>query len=363
MITRPTLLLNEEVCRRNIKQMAAKAARNRILFRPHFKTHQSHEIGRWFREEGISAITVSSLSMAKYFADDGWNDILVAFPVNILEIGTINELAEKVSLSLLVESIDVVEFLDKNLRSSCAVYIKIDSGQKRTGIYYGNISAVSEILHAIEKSALLAFTGFLTHAGNSYSARSAEEVKKVSAESISGMTGLAEIFRARYPQLIVSVGDTPSCSIIGDFSMVDEIRPGNFVFYDFTQYVIGSCRQEDIAVAMACPVVAVHRDRNEIIVYGGAVHFSKDSIKIGDDTVYGPVVRNEDAGWGGIIEGTYLKKMSQEHGIIHTTDEMIDRYRPGDIIKIIPVHSCLTANLTKDYETLEGKRISHFQSM
>ncbi len=82
----PTLLLDEEKCRDNIRQMARKAADNNVVFRPHFKTHQSVEIGGWFREEGIEKITVSSLRMAKYFAGDGWKDILVAFPVNILEI-------------------------------------------------------------------------------------------------------------------------------------------------------------------------------------------------------------------------------------------------------------------------------------
>ena len=73
--------------------MAGKAHANRLVFRPHFKTHQSHLIGQWFREEGVTKITASSLSMAAYFAEDGWDDITVAFPVNIREMDTINELA------------------------------------------------------------------------------------------------------------------------------------------------------------------------------------------------------------------------------------------------------------------------------
>jgi D-serine deaminase-like pyridoxal phosphate-dependent protein len=51
-IMKPTLLLDEEKCRRNIRTMAEKARSSGVIFRPHFKTHQSIEIGNWFREEG-----------------------------------------------------------------------------------------------------------------------------------------------------------------------------------------------------------------------------------------------------------------------------------------------------------------------
>ena len=115
MITKPTLLLNEEIARSNIKRMVEKADRNNVKLRPHFKTHQSHEVGRWFREAGVDRITVSSLSMAGYFAHDGWDDITVAFPANLLEIDLINELASGIRLNLLVESVESAEFLAQNL--------------------------------------------------------------------------------------------------------------------------------------------------------------------------------------------------------------------------------------------------------
>jgi len=81
-ITRPTLLLDEERARRNVERMAVKAGRSGVLFRPHFKTHQSAQIGGWFRERGVSKITVSSVKMAEYFAGQGWDDITIAFPAN-----------------------------------------------------------------------------------------------------------------------------------------------------------------------------------------------------------------------------------------------------------------------------------------
>ena len=73
--------------------MADRAIQYNVRLRPHFKTHQSRQIAGWFREAGINCITVSSLKMAEYFAADGWDDITVAFPVNVLEHERINRLA------------------------------------------------------------------------------------------------------------------------------------------------------------------------------------------------------------------------------------------------------------------------------
>jgi D-serine deaminase-like pyridoxal phosphate-dependent protein len=52
-IIRPTLVIDKEVCLRNIERMVQKAKEHHLLFRPHFKTHQSAEIGEWFREFGV----------------------------------------------------------------------------------------------------------------------------------------------------------------------------------------------------------------------------------------------------------------------------------------------------------------------
>src|SRR6056297_3145541 len=104
-IKTPTLLLDSTKCKQNISNMVQKANEHKVAFRPHFKTHQSLEIGQWFKEKGVEKITVSSVSMAQYFAQD-WDDILIAFPVNIREIDEINQLAEKKKLHLLVESTD-----------------------------------------------------------------------------------------------------------------------------------------------------------------------------------------------------------------------------------------------------------------
>ncbi len=357
MITKPTFLIDEQKCRRNIQRILQKAQKSHTNFRPHFKTHQSLEIGRWFKEYGVDKITVSSVTMAEYFAEE-WDDITIAFPVNILEIDSINQLAKNIKLNLIVESEESAKFLVEKIEFETGFFIKIDVGYHRTGISPKNFELIDKIIEISNESKKLHFKGFLTHAGHSYKARSFYEIKAIHEKSIKRIQPLKDHYKKIYPELIISVGDTPTCSIIDDFSMFDEIRPGNFVFYDLSQEQIGSCNIEQIAGVLACPIVAIHKNRNEIVIYGGGVHLSKERME--DDeygTIYGRIVEQNDASWGEPIPNMYVKNLSQEHGIISVTDEEISRYKVGDLLYILPVHSCMTANLMDYYQTLDGKII------
>ena len=359
-IEKPTLVLDVEKCKANIAFMANKAAASNVIFRPHFKTHQSLEIGQWFKEQGVSKITVSSLSMATYFSSE-WKDITVAFPVNIREITTINNLAKNIQLNLCLENIEAAEFLSKNLNSQVHIYLKIDVGYHRTGIDPRSKDYIEKIMDVIDNSDKLTLMGFLGHAGHTYSCRSKEAVLSIQKESISVMHELKSAYYTRYPNLNISLGDTPGCSVANDFSGINEIRPGNFVFYDLVQEQIGSNRIDQIAVALACPIVAIHKQRNEIVVYGGGVHFAKDQLHTKEHgTIYGRVVEKDGTKWNGIVEGMFVKSLSQEHGIIAVPEEQIAKYKVGDYLLVLPVHSCMTANLMKEYLTTDGLKLPRF---
>jgi len=359
MLSSPTLLLNKEVAIANIKRMAAKAKASEAVFRPHFKTHQSAEVGSWFRDFGVDCITVSSLKMAYYFADGGWNDITLAFPVNIREWQQTDELAGKINLNILVENIEAVSFLEEKLSNPVGVFIKVDTGYGRTGIDAVNFDAFQILLEQLKKSRKLIFMGFLAHAGNTYHAGSVDEIKEIKKSSVAKLMALKTFLRTDFPLLQLSYGDTPSCSVCNDFSDVDELRPGNFVFYDEMQCRLGVCSREDVAVAMACPVVAKHPERHEIVIHGGAVYLSKESItdKNGDK-YFGTVVALDGYSWDVKNVLGKVTGLSQEHGIVNMPDtDVFDKLNVGDMVAVIPVHSCLTANLMMGYVTTSGERI------
>jgi len=357
-ITKPTLLLDKDIALRNIENMLRKANDLNLKFRPHFKTHQSAEIGEWFRTAGVNCITVSSLTMANYFADAGWNDITIAFSVNIPEIPEINELAGRINLNVLIENKEGLDALQKHISWHTGVFIKIDTGYNRTGIESSRIPLIDQLLESIQKSPLLQFRGFLSHTGHTYLANSTHDIYSRHFDALLKMKGLKARYQNEWPDLIISMGDTPSCSICENFDGVDEIRPGNFIFYDLMQFKLGSCKLTDIAVRMVCPVVATHPSRNEVVIYGGAIHFAKDSIvNIDGKPLFGRIIVTEGDKKILLDEKNYLHALSQEHGILKITPRDLNYFKPGDLIEIIPVHSCLTANLMKEYLTTEGETI------
>ena len=66
----PTLVINKSISLNNLDRMIDVANKNNLVLRPHFKTHQSLEIGNWFKEKGVTSITVSSISMADFFSSE-----------------------------------------------------------------------------------------------------------------------------------------------------------------------------------------------------------------------------------------------------------------------------------------------------
>jgi D-serine deaminase-like pyridoxal phosphate-dependent protein len=355
-ITKPTLVIDKTKCLSNISAMASKAKRHKLQFRPHFKTHQSLNIGHWFKNCGVTKIAVSSLSMASYFSKE-WNDITVAFPTNILEIEAINKLASEITLNLTVENTESVQYLNNRLSHKVNIFIQIDVGYARTGVTAGNTDYIDRILEIVESSPLMEFSGFLSHSGHTYACHTRKCIEDIHLQSLQRINQLKNIYLKLYPNLILSHGDTPSCSVCENFQGIDEIRPGNFVFYDLMQHQIGSNSIEDIAVIVACPVVAKHKNRSELVIYGGGVHFSKDRLVEEGITIYGKVVKKTRNGWGSLIPNTYLKSVSQEHGIIKVPEGDFDTYAIGDIVLILPVHSCMTVDLMSHYLTIDGQII------
>jgi len=350
-LVRPFVFIEEEKAKKNITMMADKAARHGVRFRPHFKTHRSGAIGEWFRENDVKKITVSSVGMASYFAERGWNDILIAFPVNTHEISRISTLASANEISLIVDNKKTVQTLEENLGNPVNLMIKINTGYNRAGIYYEDFDLIVELANLIERSEKLNLTGIITHNGETYTNKGKNAIIKSYEKSLEIMNDIKNKLSQKIgKKVILSIGNTPACKLAENFEGVDEIRPGNFVFYDWMQYRYDVCEIDEIAVYMVAPVVSVLSNPGRIVVYGGGVHLSKDGVVYDGNVEYGAaVIRGEKFPVG---------RISQEHGVIEM--ENISKYKiePGDWIKIIPAHSCLMLDMFKDYYTSTGLKIS-----
>jgi D-serine deaminase-like pyridoxal phosphate-dependent protein len=357
---KPTLLINEAICRANIKKMAARANANKLKFRPHFKTHQSHAIGEWFKEEGVEAITVSSLGMAKYLADAGWQEITVAFPCNILQIDLINHLAENITLNLLVDNHEIIDLLDAQLKHIVNLYVEIDTGKGRTGVNVADSDLIIDLLTHIDQNSSTNVKGLYLHAGHSYDCIGKASIEAVYQQASMALGNLRVVTKEKFPTLEFCYGDTPTCSVIDKFENIDAMSPGNFVFYDVMQTQIGACSMNEIAVIVACPVVSINRAKHQVCIYGGAIHMSKDAIEEEGVKVYGKVVKVTTDGWSSPLENCYVSGLSQEHGLISMSNQELDKLKVGDVLGIVPIHSCLTAECLGEYVTTKGNILDHY---
>ncbi|HUS86828.1 MAG TPA: alanine racemase [Bacteroidales bacterium] len=356
-ITRPTLLLDMGKCIRNIDHIQRKISESGIIFRPHFKTHQSLYVGKILEEKGINRIAVSSVGMARYFSSGGWNDITIAFPFNPREYEEIANIAEVSKLCITIPGVESARLLARLSRVPVDVMIKIDTGYNRSGLPWDDKDAICETADILNSCTFLNLRGLLSHTGNTYHASSPTEISALFEKAVERVNHSREILAK--DNMIISLGDTPSASVVDSYSGFDELRTGNFVFYDMTLANLGVCTSGDIAVAVACPVVDIRKRNNSLVIYGGAVHFSKESIMINGEKVFGKLVRITGNGWVEYEDELYLSSLSQEHGIIIDKKGILSHLRIGDLAGILPVRSQLSSNLLGKYMLPDGSFADH----
>lgn len=353
----PCLLLDVDRVRRNAERMSDIARRSKVRLRPHIKTHKCVEVARIQTEGHDGAITVSTFAEARAFGKRGFNDITYAVPI---ECGKFDEAIEiskgGVRLNLLTDDADTVTALDtaaSNAGVGFDVFVKIDCGTHRVGVEPHTGEAIV-IPQTVSDAKNLNFAGILTHAGHSYDAKTKDGILVVARHERDSMVELAERLRAHGIDVpTVSIGSTPTMSTVDHLDGVDEIRPGNYIFFDAFQATLGSCSFDDTALTVLTAVI--HKSTKRLVVDAGAIALSKDR---------GPVGLDPGCGYGHVLDidgnetGMRVTGMSQEHGEIEASgSEMFDRLKVGDRVRVLANHSCLTAAQHSHYNVIEDGKI------
>lgn len=358
-IKTPSLLIDIESVKRNAARISDIAKRNGVRLRPHIKTHKCIEVARIQTAGHDGAITVSTLAEAHAFAANGFSDITYAVPIERGKFDeTIGLARMDVKLNLLTDDAETVNDLNAGAGRAGVnfdVFVKIDCGTHRVGVEPHTREAI-EIPRRISDAANLNFAGILTHAGHSYNATSMEEILAVAHHERDVMVELAERLRAGGIDVpTVSIGSTPTITQVDHLKGIDEVRPGNYIFFDGFQAELGSCRFDDTALTVLSAIVHKDKVRRRLVIDAGAIALSKDR---------GPVGLDPSCGYGHVldIEGNEtamrVTSLSQEHGEIDAGESSeFDRLRVGDRVRILANHSCLTAAQHTHYNVIENEQI------
>lgn len=356
----PCLLLDLDRVRRNAARVRDIADRNGVRLRPHIKTHKCVEVARIATEGHNGAITTSTLAEAKAFARHGFEDFTYAVPIERGKFGEVVEMIRSgVRLNLLTDDLETVRLLSQTAKLEdveISVFLKVDSGYHRCGVAPNSEEAIT-IPRFISDATHLKFAGILTHAGHSYHARSKEELKRIARDERDIMAELAERLRAEGLDVpTVSIGSTPTIKHVDHLEGIDEVRPGNYVFFDAYQAALGSCQIEDCALTVLTAITHRSFDQRKVIVDAGAIALSKDR---------GPVEFDAACGYGRVLDlnghemNLRVESLSQEHGVIPVPDDAIlAKLSVGTRLRILANHSCLAAAQHTHFNILEAGLIT-----
>jgi len=345
----PALLLEIDRLEANLRAMAARARALGVALRPHVKSHKCIEIGRIQRSLGATGISVSTLEEARAFADHGFDDITWAFPLILSRTEEAMELAERVTLRIVIDSPDALVRL-RGTGYPFHVWLKVDCGYHRAGLDPHSEVAVN-LARDLHESPKLAFDGILTHSGHSYNARGAEALRRIAEEERSTMVHFSDRLRQEGGVDVsrISVGSTPAMSFVENLHGVTEARPGNYALYDYTQTVIGSCKVRDCAVTVLSSVVSSQPGMSHSVIDAGSLALSKDTGPPDGRKTMGEVF--DDYAAGVLSSDTRVVSLSQEHGRLSV------RLPVGTQVRILPNHACLTTALFDEFHVVQGEEV------
>lgn len=358
----PSLLLDLDILERNLERMQRKATRLGARLRPHVKTHKCIEIGTAQLRHGARGITVATIVEAREFAAHGFDDITWAFPLPVSRLAEVIELARRITFRVTVDSLTAADALADAARRAgirVHVWLEVDCGYHRSGIDPARPEAAA-LARRLADDPVLSFDGLLTHGGHSYAARDHASRLRVAEQERDVTVGFAEQLRSagvRVPE--VSIGSTPSMAAAESLAGVDEVRPGNYAFYDWMQAAVGVCKPSDVAVSVLATVISHQPGQPHCIVDAGALAMSKDQ---------GPGAPELRRGLGPLyagLSGTTLEphlalvSASQEHGFVsgNSPADVEGRFRVGERVRIMPNHSCLTAAMFDEYVVVRGEEV------
>jgi D-serine deaminase-like pyridoxal phosphate-dependent protein len=331
----PALVVDLDRLRANVERMAAVAGSGGLCLRPHAKTHKCVEIARMQVEAGAVGLTVATLSEAGVFAEAGFADLFVAYPV--FPVGAkaerLRRLLDRVDLRVGVDGPAGAAAVAEAARDRRArVVLEVDSGQHRTGVHPTEVEELATRCRSLG----LEVSGVFTHGGHSYGgpcapSHAAADEGRALAEAHDRLVD------AGFDVTVVSAGSTPTTGADRPPQVTEE-RPGSYVFHDRQQLALGACGEDQVALSVAATVVSVRQGRFVIDAGSKALAGDRPEWLRG----HGQVPSLGDA---------TVVTLSEHHGVVEGASRPPD---VGDVVHVVPNHVCTVVNLFDEYVVTES---------
>jgi D-serine deaminase-like pyridoxal phosphate-dependent protein len=346
-LTTPTVIVDLDIVEANIARMAEKLRAHGIRHRPHIKTHKSVQLAKKQLKAGARGITVAKLAEAEVFAEAGFDDILVAYPiVGDDKLRRFAELHRKAGMIATADSVTVAEGLSRVGESTgkrVRILIEIDGGLHRGGRQPGQDAL--EFARAIRPLPGLEIVGLMGYFGTIYGHSDEQALIDATKREAAAMRETADLLRRNGFDIgIVSTGSSPAAAMCEHLDGITEVRAGNYIFSDASGMGIGIAREQDCALRVLATVVSVP-------LPGCA------TIDAGTKTLTSDKAHHRE-GFGYVVGHPEIRivGLNEEHGFLQF-DPSVD-LKVGDRIEIIPNHACVIPNLYAYVNGVRGGRVT-----
>lgn len=303
-----------------------------LRFRPHIKTHKIPEFAHMQLAGGACGITCQKLGEAEVMAAAGVRDILITY--NILgaqKIERLRRLARQMqkdggALSVCADNKTVVRALAHDDETLLPVMVECDTGGGRCGVQ--SPQAAAELAAFIESQAGLRFLGLMTYPASG-GIRQADDF-------LSAARTQCEARGLRCDS--ISSGGTPDLAAINDYTVVNEIRAGTYLYNDRSLIARGVCAADDCALTVLATVVSVPVPERAIIDAGSKI-LTSDLLNCKD--------------YGEMLGTPHIRciALSEEHGQLEMPPNAL---QVGDVVRIIPNHACVVSNMVDAITAIDG---------
>jgi D-serine deaminase-like pyridoxal phosphate-dependent protein len=353
----PCVLVDHPRIDRNIERMQSAAESRGLRLRPHAKTHKCPDLARVQIGRGAVGICCAKLGEAEVFAEAGISDIRLPYPLHPSNADRVLRLLDRTHLSFIVDHAAIARQWSDVMTSAgreVDVLVKVDVGFHRCGIDPRDSGAV-EFVVEVARLPGLKLKGLLSHAGHAYGAGSEDEAAAIAASEAQTMTALAAAVRARGINVEeISVGATPTARFSVQQQGLTEVRPGNYIYFDRTQVGLGAAGWDDCALTVLARVVS-RPARDRIILDSGSKTLTNDLARgFAAQPGYGAVMTGLDE--AAPDASLVIERLSEEHANVRSLDGA-STLEPGDLVRIVPNHSCVVSNLVDSVWLVGGGEV------
>jgi len=343
----PAVVVDLDVLEKNLRDMAEYCASHGLSLRPHTKTHKIPAIARMQVRSGARGITVAKLGEAELMAREGFDDILIAYPlVGDSKTERLAALSRKVRVTVATDSLEVAEGISRaarNAGTSIRLLAEMDAGLRRCGVQ--TPEELVALAQGMTRLGGVEFAGFMFFPGQ-IRASPPDQIPILKAIDARLQEAQDQLHRSGIPLKGVSGGSTPTAYQSHHMKTVTEIRPGTYVFNDMNTATIGATDIAHCALSVHVSVVSI-AVKGRAIVDGGSKTFSSDPLRGGEGRGYGYLMDHPEVA---------LEAMSEEHG--HLNIEPSSRgFKIGERLCFIPNHVCTTVNMHNEIWGARGEQV------